>query len=399
MAHEYDVYGVGNAIVDTEVEVEDSFLTGHSMEKGIMTLVSPESQAVLLRSLAGHASHGSAGGSASNTMTAVSHFGGRAFFTGKVGDDMHGALYRESLAEAGVEFDVAPADSGPTGACVILVTPDGERTMQTSLGAASTLEPDDIDLDALRSSRIVYVEGYLLTTSSCAEAAERAMTAASDAGVRVALSLSDPAIAAHFIEGFRRVTRRYVDILFCNEHEAEIYGGGGSREERLRAVGADVPLVFMTCGADGALVFDAGAGPARFIVNVPTKRHWRGKSRMADIETGLDALAQEIKQRNIRSIALPPLGSGLGGLDWPSVRSRIESKLQVIDDCRVVLFEPFGLPADVRPNRSTNVPRMTTGRAVLVNLMHRYLGELEWPAVSGALRTVVYGDATHTSGL
>ncbi len=258
MAHEYDVYGVGNAIVDTEVEVEDSFLTGHSMEKGIMTLVPPESQAVLLKSLAGHASHGSAGGSAANTMTAVAHFGGRAFFTGKVGNDMHGALYRESLAEAGVEFDVAPADSGSTGACVILVTPDGERTMQTSLGAASTLGPDDVDLDALRSSRIVYVEGYLLTTPSCAEAAERAMAAASDAGVRVALSLSDPAIAAHFIEQFQRVTQEYVDILFCNEHEAEIYGGGGPREERLRAVGADAPLVFMTCGADGALVFDAG---------------------------------------------------------------------------------------------------------------------------------------------
>lgn len=258
MAYDYDVYGVGNAIVDTEVEVEDSFLAGHGMDKGIMTLVSPESQAALLRSLAGHAQHGSAGGSAANTMTAVAHFGGRAFFTGKVGDDAHGALYRESLAEAGVEFDMAPADTGATGACVVLVTPDGERTMQTSLGAASALGPDDIDLDALQSSRVVYVEGYLLSTSPCAEAAESAMAAASDAGVRVALSLSDPAIAAHFIDRFRRVTRQYVDILFCNEHEAEIYGGGGSREERLRAVGADVPLVFMTCGADGALVFDAG---------------------------------------------------------------------------------------------------------------------------------------------
>ena len=258
MAYEYDVYGVGNAIVDTEVEVEDSFLTGKGLDKGIMTLVSAEAQAEMLESLAGHAQHGSAGGSAANTMTAVAHFGGRAFFTGKIGDDMHGALYRESLAEAGVEFDMAPADTGPTGACVILVTPDGERTMRTSLGAASTLKPDDIASGALRSSRIVYVEGYLLSTSPCAEAAEHAMSIASDADVRVALSLSDPAIAGHFVEQFRRVTRQYVDILFCNEHEAEIYAGGGSREERLQAVGADAPLVFMTCGADGALVFDAG---------------------------------------------------------------------------------------------------------------------------------------------
>ena len=130
-------------------------------------------------------------------------------------------------------------------------------------------------------------------------------------------------------------------------------------------------------------VFETGqlAGP-RYIVNFPTKRHWRGKSRMEDIEAGLDALAQEIEQRNIRSIALPPLGSGLGGLDWSRVRSRIEATLQDFNDCRVVIFEPSGEPAGGRPNRSTNVPRMTPGRAVLVNLMHRYLGGLLDPFVT-----------------
>ena len=130
-------------------------------------------------------------------------------------------------------------------------------------------------------------------------------------------------------------------------------------------------------------VFETGqlAGP-RYIVNFPTKRHWRGKSRMEDIEVGLDALAQEIKQRNIRSIALPPLGSGLGGLDWSRVRSRIEAILQEVDDCRVVIFEPSGVTAGGRTNRSTDVPKMTPGRAVLVNLMHRYLGSLLDPFVT-----------------
>ena len=123
------------------------------------------------------------------------------------------------------------------------------------------------------------------------------------------------------------------------------------------------------------------AGP-RYIVNFPTKRHWRGKSRMADIEIGLDALAVEIKQRNIRSIALPPLGSGLGGLDWCQVRQRIETKLQDVGDCRVIIFEPSVVSADGRPNRSTNVPRMTPGRAVLVNLMHRYISGLLDPFVT-----------------
>lgn len=123
------------------------------------------------------------------------------------------------------------------------------------------------------------------------------------------------------------------------------------------------------------------AGP-RYIVNFPTKRHWRGKSRMEDIEIGLDALAEEIKQRNIRSIALPPLGSGLGGLEWSKVRRRIEAKLQEVDDCRVIIFEPSVAPSDGRPNRSTNVPRMTPGRAVLVNLMHRYVSGLLDPFVT-----------------
>ena len=123
------------------------------------------------------------------------------------------------------------------------------------------------------------------------------------------------------------------------------------------------------------------AGP-RYIVNFPTKRHWRGKSRMEDIESGLDALAEEIKQRKIRSIALPPLGSGLGGLDWSQVRQRIESKLQEVGDCRVIIFEPSRVPIDGRPNRSTNVPRMTAGRAVLVNLMHRYISGLLDPYVT-----------------
>ena len=120
----------------------------------------------------------------------------------------------------------------------------------------------------------------------------------------------------------------------------------------------------------------------RFIINFPTKRHWRGKSRMEDIESGLHALAREISERNIRSIALPPLGSGLGGLEWSIVRSRIESALRDIDDLRVVVFEPGGMPSDGRANRSTDVPRMTRSKAVLVDLMHRYLSGLLDPFVT-----------------
>ena len=120
----------------------------------------------------------------------------------------------------------------------------------------------------------------------------------------------------------------------------------------------------------------------RYIINFPTKRHWRGKSRMEDIDAGLVALAEIIRSRNIRSIAIPPLGSGLGGLNWSEVRPRIEAALREFSDLKVVIFEPGGGPADARVNRSTDVPRMTAGRAVLVGLMHRYLGGLLDPFVT-----------------
>ncbi len=120
----------------------------------------------------------------------------------------------------------------------------------------------------------------------------------------------------------------------------------------------------------------------RYIINFPTKRHWRGKSRMADIDAGLAALAEEIRSRDIRSIAIPPLGSGLGGLDWSEVRPRVEAMLREFSDLKVVIFEPGGAAADERANRSSDVPKMTAGRAALVGLMHRYLRGLLDPFVT-----------------
>ena len=120
----------------------------------------------------------------------------------------------------------------------------------------------------------------------------------------------------------------------------------------------------------------------RYIINFPTKRHWRGKSRIEDIEAGLGALVREIRQRNIGSIAIPPLGTNLGGLNWTDVRSRIEAALRGIEDLAVIVFVPGSTPADGRPNRSTDVPKMTRAPAALVSLMHRYLGGLLDPFVT-----------------
>ena len=130
-------------------------------------------------------------------------------------------------------------------------------------------------------------------------------------------------------------------------------------------------------------VFETGETvPPRYIINFPTKRHWRGKSRIEDIEAGLASLTEEIRSHRIRSIAIPPLGSGLGGLHWPSVRARLEVALRQFEDVKVVIFEPGDGPADDRANRSSNVPRMTTARAALVGLMDRYLLALLDPFVT-----------------
>ena len=130
-------------------------------------------------------------------------------------------------------------------------------------------------------------------------------------------------------------------------------------------------------------VFETGTiVPPRYIINFPSKRHWRGKSRIEDIESGLESLVQEIRSRGIRSIAIPPLGSGLGGLDWWSVRTRMEAALGALEEVEIVIFEPGGGPADVRTNRSRDVPTMTPGRAALVELLDRYLLGLLDPFVT-----------------
>ena len=258
MADDYDVYALGNAIVDTEIAVDDDFLSANGLSKGTMTLVSDERQAALMRQLAGHTKHGAAGGSAANAVVGVAQLGGRAFFTGKIGDDENGALYRRSMAEAGVDFDVDAISSSPTGSSLILVTPDAERTMQTTLGASYHLTADDVDDGRIGRTQVLYVEGYLFGSPTTEAVVRHAMGAAASAGVRIALSLSDPSMVANFGDAIRHATRTKVDLLLCNEHEAAVYTGREPREESLRELAKDCPLVFMTCGGDGSLISDGG---------------------------------------------------------------------------------------------------------------------------------------------
>ena len=235
----YDVYGIGSALVDTEARIDDAFLAARGFDKGIMTLASTETIAAALADLSGRETHRSAGGSAANAMAGVAQFGGRAFFAGKSGADVSAALYRASLAEAGVAFDVAVHPDEPTGVCLALITPDGERTMLTSLGASAAISPADLDPEPVRSSAVVYIEGYLIGAPEGPDAIERVMRLAAESGRRIAVSLSDPALTAHFAKSFRRIVREYADILFCNEQEAAAYADGDDGERRLRALGED----------------------------------------------------------------------------------------------------------------------------------------------------------------
>lgn len=254
----YDVLAIGNAIVDTEIRVEEKFLRDNQLQKGLMTLSSFDQQDYILQQLREFDQNNAAGGSAANTVVGIKQFGGSASFIGKVGMDRNGELYRESMTGIGVQFAPVFNKEESTGSCVVLVTPDGERTMQTNLAASATLVPEDIDLSTLILSKTIYVEGYLYSSPSAQAAATLAMQMARDNHIRVALTLSDPGIVTNFMEPLRNAVENFTDILFCNDHEAQIFSGSGNRTEQLKILGQHVKQVFMTCGADGAMVYDDG---------------------------------------------------------------------------------------------------------------------------------------------
>src|SRR5690606_6297543 len=191
----YHVYGIGNALVDQEFEVEDSFLDHESIQKGIMTLVDGESQRILLERL--HERYGlkkrAGGGSAANTLYAVSQFGGRTFYSCRVADDEPGRFYLEQLGQHNIDTNLDPAQlpAGGSGQCLVMVSPDAERTMLSYLGISETLARSDINEEALTDSAWLYLEGYLVTSPTGRDACVQAKALAEAKGVKTALTLSD----------------------------------------------------------------------------------------------------------------------------------------------------------------------------------------------------------------
>lgn len=268
MSH-YDIYGLGAALVDTEITVTDQDLEDFGIAKGVMTLVDEARQHQLLDLLQGHMVHAkrASGGSAANSIIAAQYFGARTFYSCKVADDDNGRFYLRDLANAGVAYPAnAGRGDGITGKCLVMITGDAERTMNTFLGISETLSSTEIDENALKASKYVYIEGYLVTSASGRPAAIRLRDLARQHGVRTALSLSDPAIVEYFHDGLTEMVGEGVDLLFCNRAEALKFTRSTSLEQAADRLRDKARAFAITLGAEGALVFD---GRESFTVAAP----------------------------------------------------------------------------------------------------------------------------------
>ena len=250
----YDVLGIGNAIVDVLARAEDDFLVRHGMRKGAMTLID-EARATGIYDAMGPAVEIS-GGSAANTIVGCASLGGRAAFVGKVKDDELGRVFAHDIRAAGVAFDTPPASDGPsTARCYVLVTADGERTMNTYLGAAQDLHPQDIDADAVAGAAITYLEGYLWDPKHAKDAFLKAAAAAHEARRLVALTLSDAFCVDRWRDEFLGLMRAgTVDLLFANEAELRSLYQTADFDSALAALRREARLAVVTRSEKGCII-------------------------------------------------------------------------------------------------------------------------------------------------
>ncbi|MFL0798143.1 MAG: adenosine kinase [Cellvibrionaceae bacterium] len=255
----YHIYGIGAALVDTEIEVEDHDLTQLEIDKGVMTLVDEDRQHHLINYLSDHlmASRRASGGSAANTIIASSYFGAKNFYSCKVADDDNGHFYLKDMRDAGVDVhQKSELPNGITGKCLVMITKDAERTMNTFLGISETLSVDELHLDAVAQSQYVYIEGYLVTSPTGKAAAIRLREEAEKHHVKTALSLSDPAMVQFFKEGLLEMIGERVNLLFCNQDEAFSFTDTDNIVAAVDALKNYADQFAITCGSDGAVLFD-----------------------------------------------------------------------------------------------------------------------------------------------
>jgi sugar/nucleoside kinase (ribokinase family) len=247
-----DVAGIGNAMVDVLVHADDAFLASMGLSKGTMTLVDADRADYLYARMPPGIEM--SGGSAGNTIAGVASLGGRAAYIGKVCDDQLGRVYRHDIRALGVTFDVASATEGATGRCLIIVTSDAQRTMQTYLGAGSDLGPEDVDEALIATAQITFLEGYLWDPPRAKEAFLKAAGIAHKASRRVALTLSDPFCVERHREEFRDLVAGHVDLLFANETEIQMLYEADTFDDALRQVRGRCKIAALTRSAHGSVI-------------------------------------------------------------------------------------------------------------------------------------------------
>lgn len=254
-----DVYGIGNALVDKEFEVDDAFFAEAGIEKGFMTLIDGTQQEQLLSLLLRRyeLKKRAGGGSAANSLYALSQFGGKAFYSCKVANDESGDFYVAELGNSNIKTNLtAEREAGNTGRCIVMVTPDAERTMLTHLGISQDVSESELRLDTAANAKYVYIEGYLVTSNSARRAAKTLKQFAQQSGVKTALTFSDPAMVEYFKDGINELIGDGVDLLFCNEKEAKIWSGEQDFAAACEKIKTVAKQFAITRGAEGALLYD-----------------------------------------------------------------------------------------------------------------------------------------------
>ena len=253
----YHVYGIGNALVDMEFEVTETFLQENSIEKGLMTLIDEAQQQQLSKSLT--ETYGmtkrTGGGSAANTVVAISQLGGNAFYACKVASDEPGSFYMDNLAEAGVKTRLDQVKhEGITGKCMVMVTPDAERTMNSFLGITSDFSTEELHFEDLKQAQYIYVEGYLVTSDVSRAAVMEARKVAAENNVKTAFTFSDPSMVTYFRDGVAEIIGNGVDILFSNEEEATTFTGKEDLNEAIAELQKVTDTLVLTLGSKGAMI-------------------------------------------------------------------------------------------------------------------------------------------------
>lgn len=254
----YDVYGIGNAIVDIVTEVEHSFFEANEVEKGVMTLVDEKRQLQLMKAIDMKKSKMSGGGSAGNTVVAVNQFGGKSFYSCLVAHDELGKFFLDDLKRNGVETNLRYEDcpQGHSGRCLVMTSPDAQRTMNTFLGVSSFLSPEHLDEQAIKDSSYLYLEGYLVASPKGLDAMKAAKKIAENNRVHVALTFSDPSMVKYFSKQMEEIVGASVDLLFCNDEEAMIFTGTTNILEAREKLKQVAKRFAITLGANGALIYD-----------------------------------------------------------------------------------------------------------------------------------------------